>query len=118
MGQAAFCPAGQRMDIRSGLINSVGPLGDPVLIEKAMFEYPNIALTLKPPVPLKITDWCQIYAAVFCCARTLAHRALCAAAIFRRAAAERILRTGALPGAFAVAELLPLRALAHRALWA
>src|SRR5947207_845060 len=118
MGQAAFCPAGQRIDIRSGLINSVGPLGDPVLIEKAMFEYPDIALTLNPPVPLKITDWCHIYAADFCCARTLAHRALCAAAIFRRAAAERIRPTGALLGAFAVAESLPPRALAHRALWA
>jgi hypothetical protein len=55
---------------------------------------------------------CRLRYAVFCTAFTFAHLALCAAAIFLRAAAEsvRLRRTGA---AFAVP-----RNFAHRALWA
>jgi hypothetical protein len=59
----------------------------------------------------------QFYAADFCCARTLAHLALCAAAIFRRAAAERIRLTGALLAAVPD-DFAPPRTFAHRALCA
>jgi hypothetical protein len=58
------------------------------------------------------------YAAFFFCALTLAHLARCAAAIFRRAAIEKV-RLGAVPLVFlADTGCGPFPAFAQRALWA
>ena len=60
------------------------------------------------------------YAAFFFAALTLAHRALCAAAIFLRADADMVRFAGAAPVVFAAptAGRDSFRTLAHRAFWA